>query len=154
VTIAINGIAHVYLTVADFDVARPFYQGLLSRFGMACLVDTPELYYCVGARTGIGIRRARSPEPFDQYRAGLHHLCFRARSRADVDAVAAAVVELGGRIVHAPRDDDWAPGYYSVLFEDPCGTRLEVNFVPGKGNLDAGVSLPLSIGAQRRLSEP
>jgi hypothetical protein len=26
-----------------------------------------------------------------------------------------------------------APGYYSVLFEHPDGTRLEINYVPGKG---------------------
>jgi hypothetical protein len=38
-------------------------------------------------------------------------------------------------IVHPPEDGPWAPGYYSVLFEDPDGIRLEVNFVPGKGLL-------------------
>ena len=26
-----------------------------------------------------------------------------------------------------------SPGYYSVLFEDPDGIRIEANFVPGKG---------------------
>ena len=30
----------------------------------------------------------------------------------------------------------WAPGYYSVLFEDPDGIRIEANFVPGKGRLE------------------
>ncbi len=30
---------------------------------------------------------------------------------------------------------EWAPGYYYVLFEDPDGIRLEVNFVPGSGLL-------------------
>lgn len=153
-TVAINGIAHIYLTVTDFAAARPFYEGLLGLFDMQCLVDTDDLYYCVGARTGVGIRRARHPEAFDQYRAGLHHLCFRARSREDVDAVAEAVPGFGGRIVHAPQDDEWAPGYYSVLFEDPCGTRLEVNHVPGKGNLADTVTLPLAEPVQKRLSEP
>jgi catechol 2,3-dioxygenase-like lactoylglutathione lyase family enzyme len=153
-TVAINGIAHVYLTVADFDAARPFYRRLLALFDMRCLVDTDELYYCVGARTGVGIRRARQADPFDPYRAGLHHLCFRARSRADVEGVAAAVEGFGGRLVHAPQEDDWAPGYYSVMFEDPCGTRLEVNHVPGKGNLAEDVSLPLANALQDRLGEP
>lgn len=153
-TVAINGIAHIYITVADFEAARPFYVGLLALFDMRCLVDTDDLYYCVGGRTGVGIRRARHPEPFDQYRAGLHHVCFRARSREDVDAVANAVPGFGGRLVHAPQEDGWAPGYYSVLFEDPCGTRLEVNFVPGKGNLDEQVSLPLPADVQQRLIEP
>jgi hypothetical protein len=37
-------------------------------------------------------------------------------------------------IVHGPQlDDHFAPGYYSVLAEDPDGTRLEFNHVPGKG---------------------
>ena len=149
----INGIAHVYITVADFSRAKPFYEQLLALFDMRCLVDSDELYYCIGARTGVGIRRARHAEPFDQYRAGLHHLCFRARSRDDVDAVAARVAEFGGRLVHGPREDEWAPGYYSVLFEDPGGTRLEVNHVPGKGHLSDDATHPLSADLQDRLGE-
>jgi hypothetical protein len=43
------------------------------------------------------------------------------------------LVEIGAKVVHPPEDGPWAPGYYSVLFEDPDGIRLEVNFVPGKG---------------------
>src|SRR4051794_11387627 len=39
-----------------------------------------------------------------------------------------------------PQDGTWAPGYYSVLFEDPDGIRLEMCFVPGAGVLEAGVS--------------
>ena len=69
-----------------------------------------------------------------QFRVGLHHVCFRAREREDVDAFHGL---LGAR-----RDDRppagggaWAPGYYSVLFEDPDGIRLEMNYVPGKGLL-------------------
>jgi len=153
-TVDINGIAHIYITVADFDATRPFYGALLDLFGMRCLVDTNDLYYCVGGRTGVGIRRAATPEPFDQHRAGLHHLCFRARSRDDVDRVAGCVEEMGGTLVHGPQEDDWAPGYYSVLFEDPGGTRLEVNYVPGKGNFDPSVDLPLQTEVQQRLSEP
>ena len=153
-TVAINGIAHIYITVKDFDAAMPFYRQLLAYFEMRCLVETADLYYCVGGRTGIGIRRARRPEAFDQYRAGLHHLCFRARSVADVDAIAARVTLFGGRVVKGPREDEWAPGYYSVLFEDPCGTRLEVNYVPGKGNFSPDVQLPLPEEMQLRLSEP
>jgi hypothetical protein len=30
----------------------------------------------------------------------------------------------------------WALGYYYVLFEDPDGIRLEVNFIPGVGLLN------------------
>jgi catechol 2,3-dioxygenase-like lactoylglutathione lyase family enzyme len=155
--VRLNGIAHVYLTVRDFAVCVPFYERLPAFFEMECLVRTDTLLYCVGSRTGIGIRAAgaaHADTAFDPSRAGLHHLCLRARSRADVDTVHAFVVELGGTIVHPPREDAWAPGYYSVLFEDPDGLRLEVNYVPGKGNLDPSVTLPLPAATQRRLSEP
>jgi hypothetical protein len=71
-----------------------------------------------------------------------------------VDEVHEFVASLGAKIVHPPHEDGWAPGYYSVLFEDPCGTRIEVNHVPGKGNLDPGISLPLSDDSQSGLSKP
>ena len=156
-TIEINGIAHLYITVQDFPRCRPFYGALLPYLGMVCLVDTEQLYYCIGGRTGVGIRAASDAHRgtrFDQLRAGMHHVCFRARSRTDVDAVAEFAAAHGAKLVHPPRDDEWAPGYYSVLFEDPCGTRLEVNFVPGKGHLSADAKPPLGAGVQNRLSEP
>jgi catechol 2,3-dioxygenase-like lactoylglutathione lyase family enzyme len=33
------------------------------------------------------------------------------------------------------------PGYYSVLFEDPDGMRLEISHVPGKGLLAPGTQI-------------
>lgn len=135
----------------------PFYQQLLPFLEMECLVSTDSLYYCVGGHTGIGIRAA-GPEhrsvPFDQYRAGLHHICLRAYAREDVDKLYRFLKETEAKIVNEPREDNWAPGYYSVLFEDPGGTRLEMNFVPGKGNLSQDIELPLSGDRQRNLSEP
>lgn len=151
----LNGIAHAYLTVKDFGQCLPFYEKLLAFFDMKCLVKTDKLFYCVGSRTGVGIKAASAEHastPFDQNRAGLHHLCFRARSRQDVDQIYKFLLDLGARIVHPPQEDDWAPGYYSVLFEDPDGLRLEVNYVPGKGNLDPAIELPLPEGIQERLS--
>ena len=55
--------------------------------------------------------------------------------REDIDVLHDFVMGLGATIVHGPHDDAFAPGYYSVLFEDPDGIRIEVNFVPGKGHL-------------------
>ena len=135
----INGIAHTFLTVADFDRAREFYGKLLPFFGMKPVLDMPGMYYCVGGKTALGIREAdedKRHERFDQWRPGLHHICFRARSREGVDEAFEFVKDNGATIVHDPEEANWAPGYYSVLFEDPEGIRLEVNFVPGKGLLE------------------
>ncbi|RMD84176.1 MAG: VOC family protein [Candidatus Dadabacteria bacterium] len=135
----INGIAHVMLTVSDFERAKPFYEKLLPFFGLRPVIDMDGMYYCVGGRTAVGIVRAEEAhrnERFVQFRVGLHHVCFRARAREDVDAVHDLLVEMGATVVHPPEEGPWAPGYYSVLFEDPDGIRLEVNYVPGKGLLD------------------
>ena len=135
----INGIAHIYLTVANFDECLPFYRRLLPFLGLTrVVIDDKNNFYCIGARTGVGIMRCEPSArnmPFRQGRAGLHHICFRARSNEDVDAVYQLVRELGATIVHPPEVGRWAPGYYSVLFEDPDGIRLEVNYVPGHGLL-------------------
>jgi len=135
----INGVAHVMLTVGRFDVAREFYGQLLPHLGLKPVIDSDGMYYCVGGRTAVGIMRA-DPEhegtPIVQRRTGLHHVCFRARERADVDALHELVVTLGATVVHPPQEDAWAPGYYSVLFEDPDGIRLEMNHVPGRGLLE------------------
>ena len=56
-------------------------------------------------------------------------------AREDVDAIYRTALSLNAKIVRAPQENHWAPGYYSVLFEDPDGIRLEANFVPGKGHL-------------------
>ena len=134
----INGIAHTFLTASDFDACRSFYGTLLPFLGMKPVLDAPGVFYCVGGRTAVGIMQADAAhrgERFVQARVGLHHLCFRARERADVERLHDFLLEIGATIVHPPQDGPWAPGYYSVLFEDPDGIRLELNFVPGKGLL-------------------
>ena len=147
--IDLNGIAHVQLSVRSVEASRPFYYRLLHEtFGMAVQYDEPDYFYCIGGRTGIGI----SPVdydlqniPFYQRRTGLHHLCFRLRSPEDVDRLHKVLQEMGANIVHPPEVGPWAPGYYSVLFEDPDGIRLEANFVPGKGNLEVIKDKPLKV---------
>src|SRR5262245_45226667 len=137
-TMEINGIAHIFLTAANFERSRNFYRKLLPLLGLKPVIDSDQIYYCVGGRTGVA-SRAPSPDnddaSFDQNRIGLHHLCFRARERADVDELHTFLTSIGTNSVRAPREDQWAPGYYSMLFEDPDGIRLEINHVPGKGLL-------------------
>jgi len=141
-SVAVNGIAHIQLTVNDPDRCVPFWEKLCHFLEMKTLIKGEGIVYCIGSRTGLMVRGAppdKRDRPFDQNRPGLHHLCFRARAREDVDAIHAFVAgELDAKIVHPPEDGSFAPGYYSVLFEDPDGIRVEVNYVPGKGHLGDG----------------
>ena len=141
--IEINGVAHVILTVSEWPACRRFYERLLAFLGLTQAFAGEEMIYYVGGRTAIGVGKcdpAYEGQRFVQNSVGLHHVCFRARSRADVDAVHDFLQSIDAHIVHRPQEGGWAPGYYSVLFEDPIGTRLEVNHVPGKGVLADGVS--------------
>ena len=157
----IVGIAHIQLSVTDFRRSSPFYRALCEHFGMKCQYDVPQgssdsdntraALYHIGGKTGLLIRPVDpeyAGETFHQYKPGLHHLCFRARSREDIDAFCdffnEALEPLGGKLIHGPEEGQWASGYYSLLFEDPDGIRLEINHVPGKGNLDPAVKLPLA----------
>lgn len=142
-SVELNGIAHIQLSVKDPQRCIPFWEKLCHFLEMKTLIKGPGVLYCIGSRTGILVRAAppaKRDTPFDQDRPGLHHFCFRARSREDVDSIHRFLVdELAARIVHPPEEGaEFAPGYYSVLFEDPDGIRVEVNHVPGKGHLGPG----------------
>ncbi len=142
-SVELNGIAHIQLSVKDPARCLPFWERLCHFLEMKTLIKGPEVLYCIGSRTGILVRGsppAKRSVSFDQDCAGLHHFCFRARRREDVDAIHRFVAdELAARIIHPPADQpEFAPGYYSLLFEDPDGIRVEVNHVPGQGHFGPG----------------
>ena len=138
-SIEVNGIAHIQMTVNNIEACMPFWEKLCHFLEMKTLVKNDTTLYCIGSMTGILIREAPADKKsvsFDQDTAGLHHFCFRARSRDDVDAIHAFIeAELDAKMIHGPEDGGhFAPGYYSILFEDPDGIRVEFNYVPGKGH--------------------
>ena len=139
--IDINGMAHVILTVSQFEAAKAFYGRLMPALGLENVFDGSKMCYFVGGRTALGIQPCDpeyAGERFVQGRVGLHHICFRARSREGVDKVAALLEDMGAHIVSPAKEGHWAPGYYYVLCEDPDGIRVEVNYVPGQGVLADG----------------
>lgn len=138
----INGVAHIALTVNRMDVSAPFYEKVLTFLEFICVHRSERMTYFIGGRTAIALQApegATGTDRFAQSRVGLHHLCLRAYSRADVDRFHRHLLSVGAKVVHAPEEGPWAPGYYSVLFEDPDGIRLEMNHVPGTGVFAPGV---------------
>jgi catechol 2,3-dioxygenase-like lactoylglutathione lyase family enzyme len=138
-TVEVNGIAHIQLTVTDPERCIPFWERLCNFLEMKTLIRNESTVYCIGSRTGILVRGApeeKKATKFDQDAAGLHHFCFRARCKEDVDEIFAHVEkEADVKIIHGPEDGShFAPGYYSILFEDPDGLRVEFNYVPGQGH--------------------
>ncbi len=88
--IEINGVAHVVLTVSEWDKCRPFYEALLSFMGLKRVFSGVDGIYYVGGRTAIGVGpcdERYSTQRFKQGGVGLHHICFRSRSREDIDKI-------------------------------------------------------------------
>jgi catechol 2,3-dioxygenase-like lactoylglutathione lyase family enzyme len=138
----INGVAHVQLSVNRFEECVSFYDLLMPYLGLRVVARSESFVYYVGGRTGLAISPAEERHAGEEHapgRSGLHHLCFRARSREDVDGLYELLLQMGARMVRAPEEGPWAPGYYSLSFLDPDGIRLEVNHVPGKGLFEPGV---------------
>ena len=145
----VNGVAHVVFRAARFEECIAFYDQLMPRLGLRAVHRTAEFVYYIGGRTAVAIRK---PDPELANHAhienapGIDHLCFRARSRDDIDELYPFVRSLGAEMVRAPEEGPWAPGYYSLSFRDPEGIRLEVNHVPGKGVFAEGGSYQTAPG--------
>lgn len=88
--IEINGVAHLVLKVSNWEQCKPFYEQLLEFVGMTRVFSGKDGMYYVGGRTAVGVGPCDEEYEdcrFVQGTVGLHHVCFRARSRGDVDEI-------------------------------------------------------------------
>jgi catechol 2,3-dioxygenase-like lactoylglutathione lyase family enzyme len=134
--VEINGVAHVVLRVNRFEECIRFYDRLMPELGLAAVHRDDGFVYYIGGRTALAIRRVDAgcaDHPHLEGSSGLDHLCFRARSRQDIDDLYPWLQSIDADMVRPPQEGPWAPGYYSLSFRDPEGIRLEVNHVPGRG---------------------
>jgi glyoxylase I family protein len=128
-----TSIAHVRLTVTDIERSRQFYESV---FGWPVLLEVPEnadeatrnqlsflfggVVYDLGG-TLIGLRPVAT-DRFDENRVGLDHIAFRLGSKAELDAAAEHLDEVG--ITHEPVKDI-GPSYI-LEFRDPDNIALEL----------------------------
>ena len=126
----INGIAHIQITAGRYDLAREFYGKLLPFLGLKQVMDNDYGYYCVGGRTGVMVSRPapeHEGERFVQQRVGLHHVCFRARSREDVDEAYAFVKTLGTPILVSEATGRQAEDEFDLREMAPLDVRGRAN---------------------------
>ena len=128
-------IHHLDLTVTDLERSVEFYEQVLERLGYARTFDYAGEVPCWelrrnGTILGIGLHRARTHSPHDRYAPGLHHVAFHAASRRDVDEFHEFLRQANIRILDAPAEYDYTPGYYAVFFCDPDGLKLELVHEP------------------------
>lgn len=125
----VTTVDHVYLAVRDLARSEAFYDEVMRVLGFRKtakpIAGEPHVHY-FNQVTQYTLRPARGAAAHDPYAPGLHHLCFRVASRAEVDAVAAALQTLGIE-ASAPRVyPEYADDYYATFLSDPDGIRLEI----------------------------
>ncbi len=120
---------HLGINVSDHARARAFYDQALAPLGI-----TPAMNY--GLATGYG----RGPKPDFWISEGKTrtqtdeqvrvittvHVCFAARSRAEVDAFYEAALAAGGRDNGKPGvRSEYHDNYYGAFVLDPDGHNVE-----------------------------
>jgi glyoxylase I family protein len=126
----VTGIDHIYITVSDMTRSEVFYDlvmlGTLEfRKNTFTLGDESHIQY-FNRQLGYVLRPAHTLINHNAYSPGLHHLCFRVQSVADVVAVSAQLRRSGIEASEAKLFTEYAPDYWATFFTDPDGLRLEV----------------------------
>ena len=131
---------HVEITVKDMAIALPFYDRLLPLLGFdlanrtEAVIEEHEkrVVSYEHPRLGFAITsplNAFAAETVNRRKPGaLHHLAFRAETRADVDRLHVELRAIGATIVQPPREyPEYTPaGYYALYFKDLEGIKYEI----------------------------
>ena len=119
---------HASITLSDLVRVAPFWDATMAALGVTCVVrDNEMIGYGIRNRPGSDGRtylsvRASQGVPV----ADNRHWCFRAPSRAAVDALRAAGLATGGRCDEQPGlRPDYHPACYAAFPLDPDGNRAE-----------------------------
>jgi catechol 2,3-dioxygenase-like lactoylglutathione lyase family enzyme len=133
-------IDHIEITASDMSVAVPFYDRLLPLLGFAAesrvnaVMEEHEKHVVEYSHPRLGFaitspRRAFAGDAMNRRKPGaLHHLAFRAASRAEIDRLHAELRGIGATIVSPPREypEYSPPGYYALFFKDLEGIKYEI----------------------------
>ena len=133
-------IDHIQITVKDMTAAVPFYDKLLPLLGfdlrnkVSAVIEKHEFHVVEYTHPQLifAITSPRSvfaDETINRRKPGaLHHLAFKAESRAEVDRLHRELTGIGATIVSPPREypEYTPPGYYALFFKDLEGIKYEI----------------------------
>ncbi len=131
-------IDHIQITVRDISVAAPLYDKLLHLPGfniqnkVSAVIEEHEFHVIEYSHPHLAFaitspRSAFAGDTVHRRKPGaLHHLAFRAESRAELDH--SELKGIGATIVSPPREypEYTPPGYYALFFKDPEGIKYEI----------------------------
>ena len=132
-------IDHIQITVKDMDVAVPFYDRLLPLLGfdvrrkVSAVIEEHDFHVVEYSHPRLAFaitspRKVFADDAVHRRKPGaLHHLAFKAGSRAEVNRLASEIEAIGATIVEAPRlYPEYGTSYYALFFKDLEGIKYEI----------------------------
>ena len=132
-------IDHIQITVKDLNVAETFYDELMPILGFDINLKIKgavkeyefDVIEYIHPQLAIGInspRKAFKDDLIHRRKPGaLHHLAFRASSRAEVDQLYLKIKETKANIINPPKFyPQHGESYYALFFKDLEGIKLEI----------------------------
>jgi catechol 2,3-dioxygenase-like lactoylglutathione lyase family enzyme len=120
---------HIGINVSDYERSKAFYAKALAPLGITVVMEygkaagfgrdkKPDFW------VGQGATRFQKPEQLDPITPV--HVCFVARSRAEVEAFHAAALAAGGKDHGGPGiRPEYHASYYGAFVLDPDGHNVE-----------------------------
>ncbi len=123
-------LGHLGLNVSDLEAARAYYDALMPLLGYEPFLSDHDQFAYRPSEGKVGTYLFFYPALVDSDyspdAAGLQHLAFMVRTRAEVGAALAAATELGSATVHAPQEwPQYPPPYYAAFWTGPDGVTIE-----------------------------
>lgn len=127
-------IDHFGLAVNDFARSKAFYVKALAPLGITALAEFEPMpnYHVMGFGRGqkpeYWIASKKNNDPLSTI-----HVCFGARSKAEVDAFYEAAIAAGGKDNGKPGIREmYHPNYYGAFVYDPDGNNVEAVWHGGR----------------------
>jgi len=132
-------LGHLGLNVSDFARAKAYWDEFMPMASYEPVIaDDRHFAYCpADGKVGTWIFFYRGEPGYSRHDAGLQHLAFIVRTRAEVHAAHDWAVGKGAEIVRHPQElPQYHEGYYAVYWLDPEGFLLEVVCHRDQGTAD------------------
>ncbi|MFB6318368.1 VOC family protein [Saccharicrinis sp. FJH54] len=132
-------IDHIQITVKNIKVAEAFYDKFLPILGfdinrkVKAFIREHDFHVIEYTHDNLAFaitspRKAFQNDSINRRKPGaLHHLAFRAESRAEVDNAYMQLLKIGADIVSEPQiHPEYSDTYYAVYFKDAENIKYEI----------------------------
>ena len=128
---SVDPAGHIKISVSDIKKSKVFYDTLFETLGYEKVDDHPDAAgWATREGLGVWIEEAEKKKPAYVFGApGLHHICFKAQSREEVDDAYQFLLKKNVYIFDPPEAyPNYTKKYYAVFFADPDGIKLELAY--------------------------